>query len=144
MWSDHLFISVCKLSGLSCVQTPPSFPHVPLPHLIKLIQSGACVRAGPHYLRLSGPGCSLTPQVCHRVLPAPPTGGAADPTPSTVPHPPGEQRTNSWWGASWETSACSSPPPPSLYTYTETHRNHLLTGEYVLLLLNLERLYVGS
>lgn len=38
----------------------PRPPRPPL-YLIKLIQSGACVRSPAHYLRLSCPGLPLTP-----------------------------------------------------------------------------------
>lgn len=52
----------------------------PLPHLIKLIQSCACVHTEPHYLQLSTLGTLRPHWACRCVLLTPPTGGATDPT----------------------------------------------------------------
>lgn len=129
-----------------CVQTLrfvpwPAPPHpvalTPLPYLIKLIQSGACVRAGPHYLRLSGPGRPLTPQSLSPCCANASNRGSRWPhTAPYHPHPGGaedEQLVGAWRGP-------PPPPPPSTLTQeAPTHR-----GVCPLHSFNLEGLNMGS
>lgn len=117
MWNNHLFISVCADSEVCPVARPHPPPlflhHTPLPYLIKLIQSGACARAGPHYLHCPVRDARWPHRVFHRVLPAPPTEGAADPTPFNVPPPPEGAEDEQLVGGIIGSLSLLQPPTPS-------------------------------
>lgn len=94
---------------LSASTSKDSHRH-PLPHLIKLIQSGACVRSGPHYLRLSGPGRPPTPPILSPCCANFSDRGSRWPhTPPPVRLPPRGSRGEQLVGASWGLASLPLP-----------------------------------